>query len=151
MIKNRIEKPFGRGGSWTGIFIFLAGIITTYYTLAGLALVIPGAFIGFTSTGTIIDTDKRKVRNVNYIFGIFPFGKWINIEYGMKLGLKKVHRGYRTSTRAHSLDVHTNDIRIILYSFNNKEIMALERFDSADDAKKKIGLLSNQLELVIID
>jgi len=151
MIKNRIEKPFGPGGSWTGIFIFLAGIITTYYTLAGLALVIPGAFIGFTSTSTIIDINSRRARHVYYIFGILPVGKWIKIEYGMKLGLKKVHRGYRTSTRGHSLDVHINDIRIILYSFNNKEIMPLKRFESADAARKEIGLLSNQLELVIID
>ena len=149
MIKNKLEKPFGPGGSWTGIFMFILGIISTFYSPVGLIPVILGAFIGFTSTSTIIDIINRRAKNVNYIFGIVPIGKWVKIVYGMKLGLKKIHRGYRTSTRGHSLDVHIKDIRIVLYSFDNKEIMHLKKFDSVDDAKKELELLSNQLELVI--
>lgn len=150
MIKNKIEKPFGPGGSWTGIFMFIAGIIITYFSLIGLILVILGAFIGFTSISTIIDVNNRKVKSVSYIFGIIPIGKWIEIEYGMKLGLKKIHRGYSTSTRGHSLNVHTNDIRIILYSFNDEQIMSIKKIDSIDNAKKELEQLSHQLELVII-
>ena len=150
MIKNKIEKPFGPGGSWTGIFMFIFGIIGTYYSPIGLIPVILGAFIGFTSTSTIIDINKRRARNLNYLFGIIPVGKWINIEYGMKLGLRKIHRGYSTSTRGNSLEVHLKDIRIILYSFDNKMIMSLKKSDSIEEAKKELVLLSNQLELVII-
>ena len=143
IIKNKIEKPFGPAGSWMGIFMLIAGVTMTYFSLIGLVLVIPGAFIGFTSMSTIIDTDNRRVKNIHYIFGLIPIGKWIEIVYGMKLGLKKIHRGYRTSTRAHSLDVHIKEIRIVLYSFDNKKIMFIKKIDS-------IEKLSKQLELVTI-
>jgi hypothetical protein len=150
IIKNKIEKPFGPGGSSMGFFLFIAGVIITYFSFIGLIFAFIGAFMGFTTMSTIIDIDNRRVKNVHYIFGIIPIGKWIEIVSGMQLGLKKIHRGYRTSTRGNSLDIHINDVRIMLYSFDNKIIMPLKKLDSIDKAKEELEQLSNQLELVVI-
>ena len=150
-IKNKIEKPFGSAGSWTGIFMFIAGAVMTYFSLIGLVLVIPGAFIGFTYESTLIEIDKRLVKEVNYLFGFIPAGKWIAINSEMKLGLKRVHRGYSTITRGNSLELHTVDVRILLFGANNKEILHIKKFSSFEDAKKDIEKLSNQLELSIIN
>jgi len=150
-IKNKIEKPFGPAGSWTGIFMFIAGVVMSYFSLIGLVLVIPGAFIGFTYENTLIDIDKRLVKHVNYLFGFIPTGKWIAINPEMRLGLKRIHRGYSTITRGNSLHIHTVDIRIILYGANNKEILHIKKFNSVEEAKKDIEKLRNQLELSIMN
>ena len=150
-IENKLGKPFGPAGSWTGIFMFIAGIAITYFSLAGLVLAIPGAFIGFTYESTLIDFDKKRVKNVYYLFGIIPMGRWIAINPGMKLGLKRVHRGYSTITRGNSLEVHIVDVRILLYSPNNKQILQVKKFHSKEEAKRDIEKLSNQLELSIVN
>ena len=150
-IKNKIEKPFGPAGSWTGIFMFIAGIVALTYSPVGFVLAIPGAFIGFTYESTLIDIDKRRVKNVNYLFGFIPTGKWLDIIPGMKLGLKRVHRGYSTITRGNVLEVHIVDVRILLFSTNNKQILHIKKFNSVEEAKKGIEKLSNQLKLSIVD
>jgi len=150
MIINKFDNPFGPAGSWTGIFLFIAGIIYTYFSSIGLILVISGAFIGFTYVSTVIDVNKRRVKHVHNLFGLIPIGRWIKLEYGMTIGLKKQHRGFRTITRGHSLDTHISDIRIILYSLDNKHILPLKKFNSIESAKKDIEIISHQLELNIV-
>ena len=151
-IRNKIEKPFGPAGSWTGIFMFIAGIAAlNYFSPVGLVLAIPGAFIGFTYESTLIDIDKRRVKNVNYLFGFIPTGKWLSINPDMKLGLKRIHRGYSTITRGNALEIHIVDVRIILYDTNNKQILHIKKFNSVEEAKKDIEKLSNQLELSIVN
>lgn len=47
--RNKLDKTFGPVGSLAGIF----------YSLTGLILVLIGAFVGFTSTMTLVDFVKR--------------------------------------------------------------------------------------------
>ncbi|MBE9511085.1 MAG: hypothetical protein IMY71_09420 [Bacteroidetes bacterium] len=145
---NRLDKPFGPMGTSAGIFMLIAGVIATYFSLTGLILVLIGAFIGFTSTSTLIDTDKKRIKFSNNLFGIFPAGQWIDIKPDMKVGLKNIHRGYRTYSRGNRvLDVHSKDIRIMLYGADNKQIMPIRKFDSLDSAKTELESLSNQFGL----
>ena len=48
-------------GSFAGIVMFIAGIVATYFALSGLILVFVGAFIGFTSTSTLLDDDNKQI------------------------------------------------------------------------------------------
>jgi len=150
LIKNKLDKPFGPAGASTGIILFIVGVVTTWFTLVGLVLVVPGAFIGFTSTGTLIDTEKKRIKFLNMLFGFIPYGKWMQIEPGMKIGLKKSHMGYSIATKGNSRDIHINDIRISLYSSANKQIMHISKFNSIDAAKKELEKLSIQLGLGVI-
>jgi hypothetical protein len=151
IINNKLDITFGPFGTSTGLFLFLGGVVATYFSLLGLVLVLIGAFIWLTSTSTFIDTEKKRVKFSNNLFGIIPVGKWIEIKPGMKLGLKKVHRGYRAYTRGtQPADIHLIDIRIVLYGPDNKEISPLKKSDSYETAKMELSDLKSILNLETI-
>lgn len=151
VIKNNLDIAFGPFGSSTGFFLFVGGIIATYFSLFGLIIVIIGAFTSFTSTSTLIDYDKKRIKFSNNLFGIFPIGKWIDIRPGMKIGLEKSHKGYRAYIRGtQPIGIHINDIRIYLYGPDGKQIMPVKKFDSYESSKRELGELSNELGLEII-
>ena len=90
IINNRLEKSFGPIGSAAGMFMFIAGLVTTcFISLIGLILVLIGAFVGFTTTSTLIDLKNNKIKLSNNLFGIIKIGKWIDIKSNMKIGIKK--------------------------------------------------------------
>lgn len=150
IIKNKLDKTFGPFGTSTGFFLLLGGIIATCFSLFCLALVIIGAFVCFTSTSTLIDTDKKKIKHSDNLFGIIRVGKWIDIKPDMKLGLKKTHRGYLGYIRGtQPMGIHYNDIRIFLYASDNKQIMPIKKFDSYEASKSELNNLSTLLGLVI--
>ncbi len=149
--KNKLDKPFGPAGTSAGIFIFIAGIVVTFYAFSGLILVFIGAFVGFTSTSTMIDYDKKRIKFSNNLFGLIKTGQWIDIKPEMKLGLKKSNRVYRAYSRSNrTLDIDSKDIRLILYGADNKQIMPIKKFDSLDIAKAELKKSGNQLGLSLI-
>ena len=60
---HQFEKAFGPGVSFAGKTLFIVGLILLFYSTIGLILLLLGAFLGFTNTCTIIDFDKRKVKD----------------------------------------------------------------------------------------
>ncbi len=151
IIKNKLERTFGPFGTSTGFFMLLGGIFATYYSFVGIFIAVVGAFVAFTSTSTLIDTDNNKIKHSNNLFGIIPVGKWIDIKPQMKLGLKKSHRGYLGSIRGtQPIGIHHNDIRIFLYDSDNKQIMPIKKFDSYESSKNELNNLSSLLSLEII-
>ena len=140
-----------RLASSTGFFLFAGGIVGTYFSLFCLIIVIIGAFVSFTTTGTFIDFDKRRIKFSNNLFGIFPVGKWIDLKPGMKIGLKKSHHGYRAYIRGtQPIGLHINDIRIYLYGPDNKQIMPVKKFKTYESSKRELDELSFRLGLEII-
>ncbi len=149
--KNKLDKSFGPAGTSAGIFMFIAGIVVTFYSFTGLILVFIGAFVGFTSTSTMIDNDKKRIKFSNNLFGFIKTGQWIDIKPEMKLGLKKSNRVYRAYSRSNrTLDIDSKDIRLILYGVDNKQIMPIRKFDSLDIAKVELKKSGNQLGLSLI-
>jgi hypothetical protein len=149
--KNKLDKSFGPVGTSAGIFLFAAGLIITFYSLPGLILVLIGAFVGFTSTSTLIDFDKKRIRFSNNIFGIIPIGQWISIQTDMKIGIKKSNKVWRAYSRSNrTLDIANNDYRLILYDSKGKEIMPLQKSDNLDSAKLNLDKISKQLGIGII-
>ncbi|HSO78448.1 MAG TPA: hypothetical protein VLQ76_07760, partial [Bacteroidales bacterium] len=65
----RLDKSFGPVGSSAGTLLFFGGLVSLYFSLTGLVLVLLGAFVGFSSSSTAIDFRKRKMRFSNDIFG----------------------------------------------------------------------------------
>jgi hypothetical protein len=57
-------------GTSAGIFMLIAGLIATYFSLTGLVLVLIGAFLGFTSTSTLVDSAKTELESISKQFGI---------------------------------------------------------------------------------
>jgi predicted membrane protein len=149
IIENRIEKrSFGPFASSMGLFLFIGGLVISYFSLTGLLLSLIGAFIGFTSTCTIIDTDNKRIKHADYIFGFVPIGKWVSIKPDMKLGLKRVKRGYVGYIRGNQqVDIQYSDIRIFLYDSNNKKIMPIKKFQTYELAEKELKDMGSLLNL----
>jgi hypothetical protein len=151
IIKNNLDKSFGPFGTSTGFFMLLGGIIATYYSLIGPIIALIGAFVSFTSTSTFINVERKRIKYSDNLFGIIPFGKWIDIKPDMKIGLKKSHKGYLAYIRGtQPIGIHYNDIRIFLYSSDNKQIMPIKKFDSYESSKSELNELKSILGLDII-
>jgi hypothetical protein len=145
---NKLDKAFGPVGTQAGFILFVAGCLIAFFSLTGLVLILMGAFIGFTSTGTMIDFDKKRVRFSNNLFGIFPIGKWVVIQEDMKVGIKKSNKVWRTYSRSNrTLDIADNDYRLILYDSKGKEILPIQKSDNLDSAKINLDKISKQLEI----
>ncbi|HLN19945.1 MAG TPA: hypothetical protein VK213_02580 [Bacteroidales bacterium] len=147
IIVNRIDNnSFGPFASSTGIFMLIGGLIIAYFNLTGLFLAIIGAFVAFTSTSTIIDTANRRIRHADFLFGLLPFGKWIDIKDDMKLGIKKVRRGYTGYIRGtQPMSIVSSEIRIILYDSSQKQILPVKRCKSDESALHEIKEISSLL------
>lgn len=148
---NRLDKSFGPVGTYAGVIVFIAGIIMTLFSYSALILVFFGAFVGFTSTCTLINYDKKRIKFSNNLFGIIKIGHWINIEQDMKIGIKKsdlIWTAYSQTNR--TLDIPNKDYRIVLYDSDNKEIMPIKKTKTLDSAKIVLETLHNQLGLNLI-
>jgi len=151
-MNNKLDKSFGPVGTSAGIFLFVIGIITLYTSWFGLILVMLGAFVGFSSTSTIIDSDNRRVKFSNNLFGIIETGKWILIKQDMKIGIRESTVTWRAYSRGNrELDINNNDFRIILLDSDNQEIMPLMKSDSLETAKAEQEIVCNKLELCTIE
>ncbi|HCT30388.1 MAG TPA: hypothetical protein DIW31_06575 [Bacteroidales bacterium] len=147
-INNKLDKSFGPIGTISGVTMFAVGIILSFFSLSGIFLIVIGSFVGFSSTSTVIDYDKRRVRFNNNLFGIIKIGKWLDIEPSMKIGLRQSRRTWRAHSRgSRSVDITDKDYRIILFDSNCKQIMHLMKSASTDSAKAELELLSSQFGL----
>lgn len=148
---NKLNKAFGPVGTTAGISMFIAGLIISWFSFTGPILILIGAFVGFTSTSTLIDHEKRSLKFSNNIFGIIKTGQWIKIEPDMKIGIKKSNRESRAYSRSNlPLDIVIKDFRLILYDSKNKQILTILKTDSLDSAKVELEKLCNQLGLTMI-
>jgi len=148
---NKLDQSFGPIGTIAGITLFVVGVILTPFSFSGLFLILIGAFVGFTSTSTIIDSDNKRVRFSNNLFGILRTGKWINIESNMKIGIKQSNRAWRAySGGSRSIDTSDKGFRVILFDAHSKQIMPLMKTNSFESAKKELESLAIQLGLSTI-
>ena len=148
LIKNKITKPFGPAGTTAGVTIFIIGTVYVFFSLIGILLIVVGAFIGFTYEQTFLDTDKRRIKFSNMLFGLFPTGKWIQISSDMEIGLENSNRGFRTYSRG----MRTNEVilkerRITLYGSDKRKIGPIKKVMSTENVSKSVEELSRVLGL----
>jgi hypothetical protein len=148
---NRIDQAFGPIGSTAGAVIFVAGIGIIYFSLAGLLFIIAGAFVGFTTSLTVVDFDNKRIRYGDSYFGFIKTGKWIRIEDSMCLGIKQkrgIWRAYSRSNRM--LDIKENNYYIILFDSKHTEIAPILKSTSRGKAEQELENLSSLLGLKTI-
>ncbi|MEE4198613.1 MAG: hypothetical protein V2I54_13320 [Bacteroidales bacterium] len=149
IIKNKLDHSFGPAGTSAGIVLFVAGTgITLFYSPFGIILLVIGAFVGFSHSCTWVDLTRRRVKFSNHLFGFVPTGKWLPLEDGMKLGIKRSNRSWRAYSRSNrALDTTENDYRMMLFDKNGKEIVPIKKYPTLKAAKADLEELSNELEL----
>jgi hypothetical protein len=145
---NKLDKSFGPSGSSAGLFLFITGVVTTFFSFFGLILVVLGAFLGFTYTSAIIDYSSRRIKFSEHLFGLVPKGKWIKIEKSMKIGIKESNMTWRTFSRSNrSIDTDVKDFRLILLDAEDQEIMPIMKLNSLDSAIAEQKILCDKLEI----
>jgi hypothetical protein len=144
--KYKLDQSFGPAGTAAGSLLFIAGLLVYYHSFYGLILVLLGAFVGFSSTGTVLDSDKKRIKFSNNLFGIIQTGKWIHIDHSMKIGLKQSNKIWTTySSGNRAMEVENKDYRISLFDSNDNEIMEINKNNSLTSAIDKLEWLSLEL------
>ena len=150
LIKNKITRPFGPAGTTAGITIFIIGAAYAFFSLVGILLIIIGAFIGFTTEQSFIDTEKRRIKFSNVLFGIFPAGKWIDLNDEMTIGIERSRMGFRTYSRGMRInDTVIKDVRIVLYDSKGKRTGALKKCKTLNSANKDLEDLGRSLKIKV--
>ncbi|HNV52600.1 MAG TPA: hypothetical protein PKM28_06900, partial [Tenuifilaceae bacterium] len=143
----KLDKTFGPVGTIAGVTIFMVGIYVLFYSFAGIALILLGAFVGFTGTLVHIDFDNRKLKLSTNLFGIFSVGNWIPISSGMKLGIKKTNLAWRTYSKGNrTLDTADKNYRIYLFE-SKKEVIPLFKAETLEKVNAEIEKLSLGLHI----
>ena len=142
---------FGPVGATAGKILFLAGLVVSWFYVAGLILVLIGAFVGFTVTTTWIDFDKKRLRFAARLFGFISTGKWIPVHKDMKLGIKKSNQVWRAYSRGNqTLDIADDDYVLFLFDANGKAVIPILKAKTPDAAKSNLDKLTNQLGVGVI-
>jgi hypothetical protein len=145
---NKLDSLFGPAGVTAGIILVVAGIIMAWYSFSAIFLILIGAFTGFSYTGTMIDYDHKRLKYSNYLFGVIGTGKWQPVEPGMKLGIERYGKAYRTYSRSNRvLDIEKKDYRIFLFDVAGKKIIPVFKSPSSRLARENLRLLSERLGL----
>ena len=144
----RLDKSFGPTGVIAGITLLIVGIILTPFHVSGLFLILIGSFVGLSSTSTIVDYEKKRIKYSNNLFGILSVGKWVAVEDNMKVGIirsKKTWRSYSRGNR--TLDITDYDLRIILYDSDDRQVMPIRKAYTMDIAKEEMKEIIENLGL----
>jgi hypothetical protein len=121
-----------------------------YSTIVALIVIALGAFVGFSYSGSVIDYENRKVRYVNYFFGLFPVGDWIVIKPGMRIGLVFSSKTWRTFSQANrAVDIVSSDIRIVLFDRNNRVFLHIKKYKDKDLASNELKKYSYRLNVEV--
>jgi hypothetical protein len=147
-MKNKLDKSFGPVGSFAGIIVFLAGLVSVYFSWFSLILVLIGGFVSFTYSSTEIDFDQKRVRFLNNLFGVIKLGQWMNVKPDMKLGITKSRKIWKTYSGGNrELEITNEDYRLILYDASGRKIMPIKKEDNLNSAKKELETICRQLEI----
>jgi len=146
-INNNHGKFFSPQQSYMGYIFIACGILTCYYSLNTLFLIIPGGFLAFTYTGTLIDKDNKRLKPYTAYFGIFKSGKWIEANQFSRFKIIKSKRTYTSYSRGGiRLDMNNCDLRLILLKKEGKDkSVVVNVFSNIEDAQKEMEELKGIL------
>jgi hypothetical protein len=137
LCNNNHGKFFGPAQVYMGYTFIVLGLTCTIYSFSVLLLVIPGAFLAFTYTGTMIDFENKKVRPYTNLFGILRTGKWIEAAQFSGFKIMKSNRRYTSYSRGNvQLDMNISDISLLLINKNSTRKVLLKRYKSFEEARK---------------
>jgi hypothetical protein len=125
-------------------YVFIAvGIFCAVYSLTILILIIPGTFMAFTSTGTIVDFKNRRVKPYTLHFGIIRTGNWIDTDQFTRFNIQKATRKYTAYSRGSvRFDMGISDLKLMLINKNGSRKVIINRYTGFEEAQKDKDELS---------
>lgn len=146
LLNHNLGKFFGPSASYAGYVFIGCGIFASVYSLLALTLLIPGFFMAYTYNGTIIDTDKKRLKPYTALFGIFKTGKWIDSNQFTRFKIIKATKKYTSYSRGSvRFDMDVSDIELQLINRNGSKKVVLNKYSNFEDANKEMDELSDIL------
>lgn len=143
---NNHGKFFGPSQSYMGYVFIAVGIFTMSYSPYSLLLVIPGTFMAFTFTGTIIDIENKRVKPYTSLFGIFRTGKWFDASQFTRFSIIKLTRKYTSYSRGSArFDLDMSDIRLLLINKDGTRKVVINKYNKFEDAHVEMEELKDIL------
>jgi hypothetical protein len=143
---NNHGKFFGPVQVYMGYVFIAVGIFCAVYSPYVLFFLIPGGFMAFTYTGTVIDFENKKVRPYTSLFGFIRTGKWIEVSRFSGFKIMKSNRRYTSYSLANvQLDINISDIKLLLVNKNGTRKVELNRYRNFEDARKDMDELKRSL------
>jgi hypothetical protein len=143
---NNLGKFFSPVQIYMGYVFIACGIFAMTYSFTSLFLIIPGVFMAFTYTGTILDTEKKRVRPYTSLFGFIRTGKWIDTNKFTRFSIKKATRKYTSYSRGSvRFDMDISDIRLLLSDHDGVRKVVINRYGKFEEAQKEMEELSGIL------
>ena len=144
----KLGKLFGPSMVFAGYILMVFGLLTIYFSLTSFGLTLLGAFLAFTRSGTIVDSEKRQYKNYLRIFGLITVGKEKPFNRDDNIEVKKFKGSYITSSWSNRQSkIKVSDYRIYLTKAHTKKKTILARFDTEEEAlaesKNLMSLIHN--------
>ena len=150
-MEHKLDKIFGLSGTFAGYILILTGVLAFFVVENPVGALIPilvGAFVAFTSTGTQVDLELRKVRSYITFFGFLKSGKWQDLDLYDQIQVAEPVIHYRTYSRSNrSLDIFKKDYRIMLLGDHLRLRVPLRKFKSYEQADREAEKISTLLNI----
>lgn len=132
-------KFFGKSGQYSGYALIAGGLLALFSTKspAAMFLVVPGIFMAFTYSGTILDYNNKRVKQYTSVFGIYNAGKWISISSFTRFNISKVTGRYTSYSRGNvRFDMDVTTVRLLLTNSDGSLNVTINNFKNFEDAQK---------------
>ncbi len=147
MIENyKLDKLIGPSGNTAGYILLLFGMVTIYFTLTAIPVLLIGGILVFSYQGTRIKFENKRYQSYLMLFGFIRIGAWLPFEKSDLVLVKRFkgkYTSYSWSNRKN--EMLKQDFRIMLStSYNDKKIL-LARFESEQEAREKAKELESMI------
>ena len=138
IINYKLGKIFGPSMVFAGYILMVFGVLTLYFTISSIGLILIGVLIAFSSSGTIVEPELQKYKNYLLLAGVLQIGKKQAFEKEDRIEVKKFkgkHLSFSRSNRQSAVD--SNDYGIYLITSRSKKKILMARFEAEEEATEE--------------
>ncbi len=141
-LNNKLGKFFSPSASYAGYVFIGCGIFSAFYSLVALSLLIPGLFLAFTYNGTLIDTDRKRIKSYTSLFGIIKTGQWVSADQFTNFSIIKATKNFTSYSRANlRFDMKVSDIELLISNSRTTKKIVLNKYNNLAEAQKEMDSL----------
>lgn len=149
---NKIDNAFGRTAVFVGGLFLITGAGFIYFKayIAGVVVQLISLFVIFSYSGVDIDTENKRIRQYNKLFGLIKIGRWkpTKIYRGVTL-VPFVKSESMASWSNRTTTLRTRDYRIFIVDKAKKPAFAIKCCDNIQEAKDSLDEFSIWLKLPV--